>query len=151
MESDHGFEAFGRAIESDPFGVLLAKWRRDAFISRLQRLPDVIEVIESGSLARGTYIGPVHDIDLIVVFDSSAHQDYGSGTESADAALGHLQNELIRQLHPWREARPAEAGEEEPLLREASDAKVRTHVVQCLNVSTGPFREIIPVARDRTC
>ena len=42
----------GQAIESDPLGVLLAKWRRDAFISRLERLPDVVEVIESGSLTR---------------------------------------------------------------------------------------------------
>jgi hypothetical protein len=139
----------GQAIESDPVGVLLAKWRRDAFISRLQRLPNVVEVIESGSLARDTYIGPVHDIDLIVVFDSSVLKDYGMGTESTDAVLWHLQNILVQQLHPLRETdqpQPAETGEEEPLLRNASDAEIRTHVVRCLNVSTGPFSGIIPSA-----
>ena len=70
MESDDGFRSFSQAIESDPIGVLLAKWRRDAFIRKLKQLPDVAEVIASGSLARGTQIGPVHDVDLIVVFES---------------------------------------------------------------------------------
>ena len=32
MESDDGFRSFGEEIASDPVGVLLAKWRRDAFI-----------------------------------------------------------------------------------------------------------------------
>ena len=48
------------------------------FIGKLERLPDVVEVIESGSLARGTQIGPVHDVDLIVVFDSSRTLTTGS-------------------------------------------------------------------------
>ena len=69
-----------KAIESDPIGVLLAKWRRDAFIGKLKQLPDVVEVIPSGSLARGTQIGPVHDVDLIVVFKQSEHPDYGQRT-----------------------------------------------------------------------
>jgi len=84
MESDDGFDAFSEEIKSDPLGVLLAKWRRDAFTKKLERLPDVIEVIPSGSLARGTHIGPVHDVDLIVVFDKSAHPDYGSGPNTTD-------------------------------------------------------------------
>jgi predicted nucleotidyltransferase len=80
--------------------VLLAKWRRDAFIARLEKLPDVIEVIPSGSLAHGTHIGTLKDIDLIVVFDKSAHPDYGSGSESAEAALTYLEGKLIELLHP---------------------------------------------------
>ena len=94
MDSEDAFRRFGHDIESDPIGVLLAKWRRDAFIEKLKRLPDVVEVIPSGSLARGTQIGPVHDVDLIVVFDRSAHPGYGSGTESARAAMMHLEEEI---------------------------------------------------------
>ena len=97
MESDEEFAAFGRAIQSDPIGVLMAKWRRDVFIRKLERLPDVDEVIASGSLARDTYIGPVHDVDLIVVFKSEPHPDYGIkgksalAAESAQASITHLE------------------------------------------------------------
>lgn len=142
MESDDGFRSFSRAIASDPIGVLLAKWRRDVFIRKLNKLPDVVKVIPSGSLARGTQIGPVHDVDLIVVFDKSQHPGYGTkgrsqeAAESAQAAMTHLENGLLEQLHPWRGA----AG---GLLKETEQ---RTHVVTYRGDWAGPFKEIIPSA-----
>ncbi|MGO8892648.1 MAG: nucleotidyltransferase domain-containing protein [Streptosporangiaceae bacterium] len=136
MESDDAFQEFGREIASDPISVLLAKWRRDAFIADLERLPDVAEVIPSGSLARGTQIGPVHDVDLIVVFNSSEHPDYGHGSESAQAAMDHLERSLLEARHPWQ-------GAERSLLTETEQ---RRHVVTCSGVSTGPFEDIIPSA-----
>jgi hypothetical protein len=135
MESDDGFEAFGKAIKSDPFGVLLAKWRRDAFIEKLEKLPDVVEVIPSGSLARGTQIGPVHDVDLILVFDPFKHGDYGSGAQSAQGALEHLQKGLVEQLHPL-------TGEEGLV----NDTKLGTHVVKCYSDVPRPFAGVIPSA-----
>ena len=135
MESDDGFRSFSRAIESDPIGVLLAKWRRDAFIEKLKNLPDVAEVIPSGSLARGTHVGPVHDVDLIVVFRPSEHPDYGHGPESAQAALEHLQAGLLEQLHPLSNG-------EQVLLKET---ELHTHVV-CYGGSCGPYAEFIPLA-----
>jgi hypothetical protein len=142
MESDDGFESFSRVIASDPIGVLLAKWRRDAFTRALKKLPDVVDVVPSGSLARGTQIGPIHDVDLIVVFDSSRHPDYGingnpeKAAESAQAAITHLENELLEQLRPWRGA----AG---GLLKETGQ---RTHVVRYHGDWTGPFSQIISSA-----
>src|SRR5689334_17980758 len=101
MESDDGFESFGRAIESDPLAVLLAKWRHDAFIRELEQLPDVVEIIPSGSVTRGTQIGRIYDVDLIVVFDKAAHPDFGGGgPESAQAAMTYLQGKLLEKLHP---------------------------------------------------
>jgi hypothetical protein len=135
MESDRGFEDFSHAIESDPLGVLLAKWRRDEFIRKLERLPDVIEVIPSGSLTRGTHIGPVHDVDLIVVFDKSAHPDYGSEAESARPAMTYLENKLLEQLHPLSGTEALIKGTEP-----------RTHVVNCHGGSTGRYAEFIPSA-----
>ena len=135
MESDDGFEAFGRAIESDPIGVLLAKFRRDVFVDKLKKLPDVVAVIPSGSFTRGTQIGPVHDVDLIVVFDSSKHPDYGSGQQSAQGALEHLQKGLVEQLHPL--------SGEECLLK---DTKLGTHVMKCYGDVPRPFAELIPSA-----
>jgi len=136
MESDDGFQSYSKAIESDPIGVLLAKWRRDAFIAKLKQLPDVAEVIPSGSLARGTQIGPVHDVDLIVVYKPSEQPDYGSGRESAQAAMEHLQGELLEQLHPWR-------GTEPGLLRET---ELRSHVVTYQGGWTHPVEDIVPSA-----
>jgi hypothetical protein len=133
MESDDSFRAFGREIQSDPISVLLAKWRRDAFIKDLEGRPDVVEVIPSGSLARGTQIGPVHDVDLIVVFSPSEHQDYGHGSDSARAAMDHLESSLQAARHPWPVA-------ERPLLTETEQKR---HVVKCSGVSTGPFENII--------
>ena len=135
MESDDDFDDFSREIKSDPFLVLLAKWRRDAFIAKLERLPDVIEVIPSGSLARGTLIGPVHDVDLIVVFDKSAHPDYGKGPESARAAMTYLEEKLLEQLHPLSGTEALIKGTEQ-----------RTHVVNCHGGPTGPYAEFIPSA-----
>jgi hypothetical protein len=135
MESDDGFEAFGRAIESDPIGVLLAKWRQDAFIEKLKKLPGVVKVIPSGSLARDTHIGPVHDIDLIAVFDPSRLPGYGGGPDSARVALEHAQKGLIEQLHPLTE--------EEGLLR---DTKLGDHTVKCFTDVPRPFAEAIPSA-----
>ena len=142
MESDDGFRSFSRAIETDPIGMLLAKWRRDVFIRKLKQLPDVVDVIPSGSLTRGTQIGPVHDVDLIVVFDKAKHPDYGiKGTtkeakESAQAAITHLEGRLLEQLHPWRGA----AG---GLLKETEQ---RSHVVKYKGDWAGPFKEFIPSA-----
>jgi len=136
MESDNGFRSYSHAIESDPIGVLLAKWRRDAFIGKLKQMPDVDDVIPSGSLAHGTQIGPVHDVDLIVVFKRSEHPDYGSGRDSAHAAMTHLENQLLEQLHPW-------FGAGGGLLKETEQ---RSHVVTYRGDSAGPFAEIIPSA-----
>jgi hypothetical protein len=136
MESDEAFRRFGRAIESDPLGVLLATWRRDAFTARLRRLPDVAEVIPSGSLAGGTHVGDIHDVDLIVVFDSSDHPDWGHGEVSVQAALERLQTGLVEQMHPLR-------GAEDGLLDET---ELRNHVVKCHGVSLGPFQGMVPAA-----
>lgn len=142
MESDDGFRSFGKEIASDPVGVLLAKWRRDAFIRKLMQLPDVVEVIQSGSLARGTHIGPVHDVDLIVVFDRDRHPGYGMKGETAEAkesakgAIADLDGMLLEQLHPWRGA----AG---GLVKETEQ---RRHVVKYHGDWTGPFKDYIPAA-----
>lgn len=140
MESDDGFAAFSRAIASDPVGVLLAKWRRDVITRKLMRLPDVVAVIPSGSLARGTQIGPVHDVDLIAVIDKSKHPDYGisgkseKAAKSAEGAIADLEKGLLEQLHPWLEI---------GLLKETEQ---RTHVVTLSGDWAGPFKDFIPGA-----
>lgn len=151
MESDDGFRSFSHAIESDPLGVLLAKWRRDAFTRKLKQLDDVVEVIPSGSLARGTQIGPIHDVDLIVVFDQAKHPDFGhGGPESVQKVLTYLQGKLVEQLHPLTADLRAE-GATEGLVEDAvvedtlvKDTEQRMHVVTCRGGWIGEFTNIIP-------
>ena len=136
MDSDEAFDRFSKAIESDPLDVLLARWRRDTFTSRLRKLPGVVEVIHSGSLARGTQVEGIHDVDLIVVFDADQLPDPSLGSRSAAAALEHLQTGIEQRLG---------AGQG-PLTREISGTQLRNHVVRCQDVSLGPFDGIIPSA-----
>ena len=135
MNSDDAFRSFSRAIATDPIGLLFAQWRREVFIRKLEHRPDVLAVIPSGSLGRGTQIGPVHDVDLIVVFDRASHPGYGEeGAESAKNAIDELDGILQEELHPW-------AG---TML--GKETEQRTHVVTYRGDWSGPFREIIPGA-----
>jgi tRNA nucleotidyltransferase (CCA-adding enzyme) len=60
-------------------------------INALKDRPDVVEVIPSGSLARSTHLGPIDDVDLIVVFDESMHPDWhGGGSAQVGACVGEL-------------------------------------------------------------
>ncbi len=127
------FDRFGREIASDPIMVLLARWRRSAFIDALRRRPDVVEIIPSGSLARGTHVGPIHDVDLIVVFDQTMHPEW-RGSGSAQAALEHTQTGIRGSLHGGP-------------LSLVHDTELRNHVVKCrLDPSLGPFDLVIPGA-----
>lgn len=141
MESDEGFQSFSQAIKSDPIAVLLAKWRRDSFAEKLKQLPDVIDVIPSGSLARGTQIGPVHDVDLIVVYDKSKHPDYGkekkseAAIQSAEDSITHTKNKLLEQLHPW-------IGKTLP----DNETELHSHVVTYRGDFAGIYAEVIPSA-----
>src|SRR5262249_7606731 len=81
------------------------------------------------------HIGPVHDVDLIVVFDKSVHPDYGKGPESARAAMTYLEEKLLEQLHPLSGTEALIKGTEQ-----------RTHVVNCHGGPTGRDAEFIPSA-----
>jgi hypothetical protein len=133
MTSDP-FDKFAQDIESDPLQVLQARSRRSTVIRALKSRPDVVGVIPSGSLARGTHLGPIHDVDVIVVFDQSAHPDW-HGRGSAQAALEYTQAAI-------RETLQAGLGRPLGLVHET---ELRNHVVKCdLSPSLGPLDAIIP-------
>jgi hypothetical protein len=111
MKSDEAFQA-------DPLTALLARWRRSVVTDALKNRADVAEVIPSGSLARGTHLEPVHDVDLIVVFDEKMHEDW-HGSGSARAALEHVQTSIREAL---------QAGPEGPL-GPVYNTELRNHVV----------------------
>lgn len=72
------FNQYQESIDADPTQVSLARARRDLFIGALEKADDVKEIVKSGSLERRTQLEPIHDVDLIMVFDSAAVPDWGT-------------------------------------------------------------------------
>lgn len=72
------FDAYQKSVDADPVQVATARERRDVFVQALQKADDVKELVRSGSLERRTQLKPIHDVDLIVVFDAAAVPGWGS-------------------------------------------------------------------------
>lgn len=98
MSIDSAFDGFQKVVNADPAQVRLARERRDVFKRALRGEGDVAEVFGSGSLARSTQLKPVHDVDLIVVYDLAQHPDWGQAGESAGDSLGHAQTQVMALL-----------------------------------------------------
>lgn len=121
MLVDEAFDIFQTKVDADSWHVRKARHRRDLFDTAFKRLDDVIEVIPSGSLARGTQLDPINDVDLIVIFDSAAHTDWGEDGESAGAALNYVQDQV----------RLLVGSEASPLRNVVGQTLPRNHVVKC--------------------
>jgi len=90
------FDEFQDRVDADPQHVRAARDRRAKFIEALRSDPNVVEVVQSGSLARSTQLDPIHDVDLIAVFDPAAHLDWGDDGSSSADALGVV-HDLVRR------------------------------------------------------
>lgn len=92
------FAEFQRTVNAPPDAVLEARRRRDLFRGAFLPLPDVNEVVPSGSLARGTHKDPIHDVDLVVVYDAAAHPEWGESGASAADALDYTRQKVTELL-----------------------------------------------------
>lgn len=91
MSLSSGFDGVQAVADADIKDVREARRRRELFRTALLHCDDVDEVRPSGSLARGTHKDPIHDVDLVAVFDDAAHPSWGDPGETAKAALEHTQ------------------------------------------------------------
>ncbi len=100
MTVESGFDDLQREVDADADAVREARRRRDVFRSALEGLDEVDEVIPSGSLARGTHKDPIHDVDLLVVYNSDAHRDWHSADEDDATVVDALEHtrKRIREL-----------------------------------------------------
>lgn len=121
MRVNEAFDMFQGRVDADPAHVRRARHRRDMFGDAFKERPDVTEVIPSGSLARGTQLDPIHDVDLIIVFRDSAHAGWGETGSSAYAALGYIQQQVRLLLGDQASAVNHVVGK----------TKIRNHVVKC--------------------
>jgi hypothetical protein len=114
------FKSFQSVVNANPETVKEARRRRQIFEEAFLSQADVVEVVPSGSLARGTHKDPVHDVDLVIVFDPAVQLNWGRPGTSADEALLHAQ-ERVRTLLGSK-------GEVDQIVRRADK---RNHAVKC--------------------
>lgn len=94
MGVNEAFRTFQDVVNADVAFVREARARRDVFKNAFGSDGDVTEVIASGSLARGTQKDPIHDVDVIIVFDQNQHPDWGTPGTSAVEALDHTRKRV---------------------------------------------------------
>jgi predicted nucleotidyltransferase len=118
------FDALVAEVDADPEIIQRAKDRRDAFRAAFNSETDVDRTIASGSLARGTQIEPIHDVDLLVRFHHDQHPDWGKDGPSAEDALEHLRERVKALLGP--DNIDPDSG-----IEPVRFTKIRNHAVTC--------------------
>ena len=125
MNLTEAFDKFQTNVNADPDEYSKARERRDHFRDAFDKEADVDRTMPSGSLARGSQHRPIHDVDLIVVYDRDEHPEWGAPGESASDALDHLHGRVRALL-----GINVDDGEGEhlPLVHRASTGN---HAVRC--------------------
>lgn len=81
------FDDFQTKVNAAPEQVKLARDRRQVFRDALLSSDGVLEVVNSGSLERSTQLKPIHDVDIIAVYDADDHPTWGQAGDSSGDAL----------------------------------------------------------------
>ncbi|AQW56545.1 hypothetical protein ACIQPP_49470 [Streptomyces violaceusniger] len=98
MGIDDAFNDYQKTVNEDLDKTKLARERRDLFKTALLSEPDVLETFGSGSLSRSTQLRPIHDVDIVIVYDGDAHPGWGVSGPSAEEALEHIRTQVNRLL-----------------------------------------------------
>lgn len=121
MNVTSAFDDYQRHVNASPDSVKEARRRRDLFKSAFGADTDVVEVIASGSLRRGTQRDPINDVDVIVIFDRSKHEDWGRPGTSAADALNYTRQRVNTLLGATNGTHA----------KEVRLARTRNHAVKC--------------------
>ena len=120
MSVESGFDALQEEADASAKAVAEARRRRDAFREALPTADEVDSVVATGSLARGTHKDPIHDVDVVCVYDASHHPSWGSPGSSSLEALEHTRSLVKEKLgHDGSEG------------REVRRCDLRNHSVKC--------------------
>lgn len=115
------FDRLQTEVNADPDQVKEARNRRNLFRdAALDPEPDVDRTAASGSLARGSHIEPINDVDLLVVFDADEHPEWGSGPGTAESALEETR-ERVKSL----------LGSDGSVAQVVHHTRVQSHAVKC--------------------
>jgi Second Messenger Oligonucleotide or Dinucleotide Synthetase domain len=121
MNIESAFDDFQTEVNAPQLAVDKARTRRNLFRGAFDGDVGVLERLPSGSLARGSQKDPIHDVDMIIVFDEEAFPEWGSPGSSAEDSLRYTQGRVRALL-----------GESEgTFANEVRRADVRNHSVKC--------------------
>lgn len=121
MDINNAFDDLQTEVNAPPVAVQKARQRRNLFIDAFDGDEGVVERLPSGSLARGSQKDPIHDVDVIIVYDEDAFPEWGKPGASAEDALRHVQGRVTALL-----------GETDgSFAKEVRRAEVRNHSVKC--------------------
>lgn len=120
MSVESGFDELQLEVNAPKDAMEEARRRRDLFVTSVRKAEDVTGSWPSGSLARGTQKDPIHDVDVVVVFDEEAHPGWGDPGDSALDALERTR-ELVKDL----------LGSDGTEGVEVRLTRLRNHAVQC--------------------
>ncbi len=100
MTPETAFDTFQTTVNADPDQLAEARRRRDRVLSSMSAQPDTDTdgCFVSGSLARGTQRGLIHDVDIVVVYDAAEHPTWGDAGDSAEEALEHARGQAKQAL-----------------------------------------------------
>ena len=94
MDINAAFDKLQQNVNASPEAVTEARRRRDLFRGTFGSEDDVEETVPSGSFARGSQNDPINDVDIIVVYDETEHEGWGTPGPSAEEALTHVQDRV---------------------------------------------------------
>jgi hypothetical protein len=121
MDIEQAFNTLQTNVNADPEMVKEARRRRNLFIDAFETLDDVEHGRVSGSLARGSQIDPIRDVDTYIEFDHAQHPTWGTPGTSAREALDYTQSKVRGLLG-------ATEGSVDQVVRLANP---RNHAVKC--------------------
>ncbi|MEX2548412.1 MAG: nucleotidyltransferase domain-containing protein [Chloroflexota bacterium] len=121
MDVGSAFDEYQVEVNADPAQLEEARRRRDLFKKAFGAEPDVKRTFPSGSLARGTMLEPIHDVDFVVVYNADDHRDWGSPGSSAGDALGYVSGRVNTLLGATNGT----------VAKEVRLASPRNHAVKC--------------------
>jgi Second Messenger Oligonucleotide or Dinucleotide Synthetase domain len=121
MDIDEAFNDLQKEVNAPQSAVDEAQRRRNLFIDAFKGDEGVNERRPSGSLARGSQKDPIHDVDVILVYDGETFPTWGSPGDSAEDALRHVQQRVKALL-----------GESDgSFAKKVRRTEVRNHTVKC--------------------
>jgi len=130
LSLEDAFHTLQQNVNADPAQVEEARRRREMFQTAFSKEPDADRPVPSGSLARGSQIEPINDVDLLWVYKHEEHPDWGQSESSAEDALNHAKDR-IKELLGSEEALVELFGEEGRQMRWVREVHLKNHAMKC--------------------
>jgi hypothetical protein len=99
VDVDTALDKFNEVIMPSAAQRRIANARIEHFTEILNEINSGITVLRAGSWVRDTSLGPIHDVDLIVVFPANLHPDWDGGSGTAELALGQVDKAIQDRLN----------------------------------------------------